>query len=107
MASIPAQANLRTGLDPTVSGADSPFQGMHIYFIGIGGCGVSGLAMTLRSLGAICRGSDSVTGGFVESLIEKGIDVSLDQSKGELPEELGTAPETHANKRRLKTPRLG
>ncbi len=27
--------------------------------------------------------------------------------KGEVPEALGTAPETHANKRRLKTPRIG
>ncbi|MEG1451401.1 DUF6065 family protein [Brevundimonas sp.] len=27
--------------------------------------------------------------------------------KGEVPEDLGTAPETHANKRRLKTPRIG
>ena len=27
--------------------------------------------------------------------------------KGELPEELGAAPETHTNKRRLKAPRLG
>ena len=27
--------------------------------------------------------------------------------KGEIPDDLGTAPETHANKRRLRTPRLG
>jgi hypothetical protein len=27
--------------------------------------------------------------------------------KGEIPEALGTAPATHANKRRLKTPRVG
>ena len=27
--------------------------------------------------------------------------------KGEIPEDLGSAPDTHANKRRLKTPRLG
>ena len=27
--------------------------------------------------------------------------------KGEVPEELGTAPATHSNKRRLKTPRVG
>jgi len=27
--------------------------------------------------------------------------------KGEIPEALGSAPETHANKRRLKTPRVG
>ena len=27
--------------------------------------------------------------------------------KGELPEAMGQAPATHANKRRLKTPRVG
>ena len=27
--------------------------------------------------------------------------------KGEVPEALGTAPATHANKRRLKNPRIG
>ena len=27
--------------------------------------------------------------------------------KGEVPEALGSAPATHANKRRLKTPRVG
>jgi hypothetical protein len=27
--------------------------------------------------------------------------------KGEVPEDLGVAPETHVNKRRLKSPRIG
>src|SRR5690606_17903970 len=64
----------------------SRFAGMHIYFIGIGGCGMSGLAMMLKQLGAVCRGSDSVGSDLTDALNAAGIPVSLDQTKAALPE---------------------
>jgi UDP-N-acetylmuramate--alanine ligase len=62
------------------------FAGMYIHFIGIGGCGMSGLALMLKQLGAICFGSDAVASDLTESLDEDGIPVSLDQASGTLPE---------------------
>jgi UDP-N-acetylmuramate--alanine ligase len=63
-----------------------PFTGKHIYLIGIGGCGMSGLARLLADHGAICAGSDSVPSDLTESLIQGGINVSYDQAAGVLPE---------------------
>ncbi|MDY7108097.1 MAG: UDP-N-acetylmuramate--L-alanine ligase [Planctomycetota bacterium] len=65
----------------------SSFSGKQIHLIGIGGCGVSGLALMLKRLGAVCRGSDAAPGPFVEAVRRAGIPVSLDQSAGALAEE--------------------
>ncbi len=59
----------------------------HLYFIGIGGCGVSGLARILAQRGAACTGSDSTQTDVTEALAESGIDVGFDQSKQWLPDE--------------------
>ena len=67
--------------------AASSFAGRHIHFIGIGGCGVSGLALMLQSLGAVCGGSDSTEGPYVEAVRRRGMAISLDQDAGRLPEE--------------------
>ena len=39
-----------------------------IHFIGIGGCGMSGLAFMLKRLGAICEGSDSTASDLTDAL---------------------------------------
>ncbi len=62
------------------------FAGRHIHFVGIGGCGVSGLALMLKSLGADCRGSDRAPSAFTGTLAGAGIDVTFDQDAGALPE---------------------
>ena len=59
-----------------------------IHFIGIGGCGMSGLARLITQLGAIVRGTDSTKSQVATSLIESGIPVSFIQDGTEL------APET-------------
>lgn len=56
-----------------------------IYLIGIGGCGMSGLAEMLAARGANCSGSDSVPSLLTEKLIKFGINVEFNQDTGELP----------------------
>lgn len=66
---------------------DSRFAGRSIYHIGIGGCGMSGLARMLQGLGAECSGSDGVPSDFTESLKADGFAVTHEQQRGELPEQ--------------------
>jgi UDP-N-acetylmuramate--alanine ligase len=61
--------------------------GRHIYMIGIGGCGMSGLARMLLGRGAIVSGSDKESSDTTELLQYEGIAVGLDQSRAWLPEE--------------------
>ena len=58
---------------------------LRVHLIGIGGCGVSGLARLLRSRGCICTGSDSVASEITADLQADGIAVSFDQLRGEIP----------------------
>lgn len=60
--------------------------GVRITLIGIGGCGMSGLARMLASRGAIVSGSDKEESETVESLRAEGIAVTLDQQAGRIPE---------------------
>lgn len=66
--------------------ATTPFLDKSIYFLGIGGCGMSGLARSLTRLGAHCSGSDYVQSDVTDELNAAGINVSLDQSAGFVPE---------------------
>ena len=59
-----------------------------VHFIGIGGCGMSGLARLAKHLGADCSGSDLNASATVKSLQEQGIDVVLEQSAKSLPEDV-------------------
>lgn len=60
--------------------------GKSLYLIGIGGCGMSGLARMLRGRGAIVRGSDMQESDVTVALAAEGIEVGFDQSKRWLPE---------------------
>ncbi|MBS0198575.1 MAG: UDP-N-acetylmuramate--L-alanine ligase [Planctomycetes bacterium] len=60
--------------------------GKHAYFIGIGGCGMSGLARMLRTRGAVVSGSDKEQSSATDTLSAEGIAVGFDQSKQWLPE---------------------
>jgi UDP-N-acetylmuramate--alanine ligase len=83
-----------TGLAPAPSGSGRAtagneaieFAGRAIHFIGIGGCGVSGLARLLAQRGAHCSGSDKSPSDLTDSLAADGIVVSFDQDAGRLPE---------------------
>jgi len=67
--------------------SQSPFAGRSIYFIGIGGCGMSGLARMLAQRGARCAGSDSTPSDLTDALIADGMQVSFNQPAGLIPEE--------------------
>jgi UDP-N-acetylmuramate--alanine ligase len=83
METLPARSARDTTRPHTAP--DSRFAGRRIYFVGIGGCGLSGLALMLRALGAVCRGSDSTPGPVTDGLSAQGIDVAFDQQAGDLP----------------------
>ena len=58
----------------------------HVFMIGIGGCGMSGLARLLRTRGAVVSGTDSSRSDTTDGLESEGIRVGFDQMSGELPE---------------------
>jgi UDP-N-acetylmuramate--alanine ligase len=57
----------------------SRFRGKRVHFIGIGGCGMCGLARMLLDAGAIVTGSDSRPGAAALDLIKRGARVSRGQ----------------------------
>lgn len=54
--------------------------------IGIGGCGMAGLARMLRARGAIVSGSDAMESEATVALAAEGVPVSHDQRAGTLPQ---------------------
>jgi UDP-N-acetylmuramate--alanine ligase len=84
-----AQAAVKDAHDavPTPTPSVWPVRGTHVAMIGIGGCGMSGLARMLRARGAVVGGSDMYPSVFTEALVADGFNVGFDQSAGTLPEE--------------------
>lgn len=84
---VPKPAN-RDQLAPAASILNRPsgFENVTVHLIGIGGCGMSGLARLLREHGAICTGSDNVPSDVTAALIRDDIPVQHDQTTGTLPE---------------------
>ncbi len=60
--------------------------GRTIHFVGIAGCGMSGLARIAMQAGAACSGSDRAPGAAVDMLRADGIAVALDQTGRCVPE---------------------
>ncbi len=60
--------------------------GKHIYLIGIGGCGMSGLARMFYSRGGMVSGSDREASEATDQLAAQGIEVGFDQSRSWLPD---------------------
>ncbi|MHC4564078.1 MAG: Mur ligase domain-containing protein, partial [Planctomycetota bacterium] len=54
--------------------------------MGIGGCGLSGLARLLCQRGAICTGTDNVPSAITEALAQGGIPVTHRQTADSVPE---------------------
>ena len=57
-------------------------------FIGIGGCGMSGLARMLRNLGIECSGSDATASPVTEALAAEGVPIRSNQDGSGLPGEV-------------------
>lgn len=60
--------------------------GRSVYLVGIGGCGMSGLARMMKSRGALVSGSDKEQSETTDALVAEGIAVGYDQSRAWLPE---------------------
>src|ERR1700722_14295496 len=81
----PPRCSMSIGMDaltnPTGMTADSTsqFLGKHVHFIGVGGCGMSGLARMLLDAGAIVTGSEPKPNGGVFEMTRRGARVSRDQ----------------------------
>jgi len=62
-----------------------PFAGRSLHFIGIGGAGMSGLALVARALGARVTGSDQAESAALERLREAGIEAAVGHDPANLP----------------------
>ncbi len=62
------------------------WQGRELHFVGIGGAGMSGLALIALQLGASVTGSDSGTSSVLEDLTEQGAKIHHGHSADNVPE---------------------
>jgi UDP-N-acetylmuramate--alanine ligase len=63
-------------------------QDKSIYFVGIGGCGMSGLALLIARLGAKVQGTDSTESAVTSALMQEGIEISFVQDGSSIPESI-------------------
>ena len=84
---LPASAAAPAGTNPSVDmnlrSSASRFRHRHVHFIGIGGCGMSGLARMLIDCGAVVTGSEPKPNDQTVELSRMGARISRDQ-RGEL-----------------------
>jgi UDP-N-acetylmuramate--alanine ligase len=67
-------------------GIPAPWTGRRLHFVGVGGCGMSGLALVASQLGAEVSGSDAKVSIFTESLSEAGLhNIQIGQSETNVP----------------------
>src|SRR4051795_10659730 len=66
--------------------SDSAFAGRRLHFVGIGGAGMSGLALVARALGAEVSGSDQADSPYCEPLRAAGIEPAIGHAAGNVPE---------------------
>jgi UDP-N-acetylmuramate--alanine ligase len=65
---------------------NAPFSGRALHFIGIGGAGMSGLAIVARALGARVTGSDLAESSYCRPLRAAGIEPVIGHDAANLPE---------------------
>ena len=64
----------------------TPWAGRRLHFIGIGGAGMSGLALVARTLGAEVTGSDRADSSYCEPLRAAGIEPVIGHDAANVPE---------------------
>src|SRR5579875_1426259 len=62
-----------------------PWAGRRLHFVGIGGAGMSGLALIACKLGAAVSGSDQSTSAYMEPLKSLGVDPVIGHAAGNVP----------------------
>ena len=65
---------------------DGPWAGRKLHFVGIGGAGMSGLALVARALGADVTGSDRADSSYCERLREHGVEPVIGHAAENVPE---------------------
>jgi UDP-N-acetylmuramate--alanine ligase len=65
---------------------DRPWEGRRLHFVGIGGAGMSGLALIAATLGAEVTGSDRASSAYCEHLIEHGITPVIGHAAANVPD---------------------
>jgi UDP-N-acetylmuramate--alanine ligase len=65
--------------------SEQPFAGRRLHFIGIGGAGMSGLALIAQALGADVTGSDRADSSYTARLREHGIEPAVGHDAANLP----------------------
>ncbi|MDE3133989.1 MAG: UDP-N-acetylmuramate--L-alanine ligase [Acidobacteriota bacterium] len=73
-----------TATDATAAN-DRPWQGRQLHFVGIGGAGMSGLALIAHKLGASVTGSDQGTSTYMQPLRARGIEPLLGHAAANVP----------------------
>ncbi len=63
-----------------------PLEGRHFWFVGIGGAGMSALALVTRAWGAEVGGSDRERSSYVERLEAAGVPVTIGHDGAQVPE---------------------
>ena len=63
-----------------------PRPGRHLHLVGIGGCGMSGLARMLAARDCRCTGSDHAPSPVTEALLSDGFELHLGTPRSSLPE---------------------
>src|SRR5437588_5208391 len=63
--------------------------GRRLHFVGIGGCGMSALALIADTLGATVSGSDRSDGPFLERLRERGMTITVGHDAANVPSRAG------------------
>jgi UDP-N-acetylmuramate--alanine ligase len=69
-----------------VDSLDAPFAGRALHFIGIGGAGMSGLALVAAQLGASVTGSDQAESAYCERLRAAGIEPVIGHDASNVPD---------------------
>jgi UDP-N-acetylmuramate--alanine ligase len=64
----------------------TPWAGRRLHFIGVGGAGMSGLALVAQALGAEVTGSDQADSSYLERLREAGLSPVLGHDAGNVPD---------------------
>ncbi len=83
---FPNSANSASNLRRRQERGPRDFKSLRAHFIGIGGCGMSGLALMLLRRGAIVTGSDQSDGDVIERLEAAGIPVRVGPAMQSLPQ---------------------
>jgi UDP-N-acetylmuramate--alanine ligase len=68
-----------------MTASDRPFAGRQLHFVGIGGAGMSGLALVAAELGATVTGSDRADSAYTAKLRAAGIEPAIGHDAVNLP----------------------